>query len=767
MEKMGLKIGQIKKLQKLIGQLPGDDPAAAPVEPQPQPQQQQQQQPSRGVPPPLLPRPSTGKLTIPAVFAAAEQGPATNADPVLPSSSKKPVEAAVADKPARAASPAPAPAPAAPVAAFESSSSSSSTTTRSSAAATDDELPAYPDDDDNDDDPRPPMDEKVDLSLAAMAVPVSSSSGSSSSVTSRSSTPTSSLQRPTMAAATSLPPPISGIGSLRMAVTPMSPLPPPIAGRQRLSSFFADSGASSSSLSPGPTRLARPATGYFTPPPSSGGAGLQSRSAFIVETAAVLALSVFQHPFSEEAALAVLGSASNEVTLAVLRSLLHHGFVVKHPTSQLLTVSSTAPTGGELAPAAAVERFCVYFIEMLKRSVEHYWTKNVRAALAVIDANRAHIDLLLLEMALPIHVLPKLVDALLLGSELMVVRWKDTQIDQCMDRVAKAIETPEGRALPQHDVVLAWALREINHDKSMEVKHCIKRIDETTNCFIFLQVLAAMPQNLRSGQIVSSLVWAVHGHKLLQTSKLPKAIESFEHSLQIREAILGKEHPAAAIMHNSIGTVYSKQGEHARALASYRQALLIEEQVLGAEHPDTAATYANIGNLYYLQRDYEASLKFFTTALDVVESVLGPEHQNTAVLYNNMGGVHDLRSEYHKALGCYGKAVVIFEGALGENHPGTATSYAKIGGVYDQLGDRQHALEFYSKALSIRRHVLGDLHAMTGTSFWHLAGTYRAMGNNQAAIEHMRLAHAAYLKSFGPNHKLTNDTYTALAKWSL
>jgi tetratricopeptide (TPR) repeat protein len=170
-------------------------------------------------------------------------------------------------------------------------------------------------------------------------------------------------------------------------------------------------------------------------------------------------------------------------------------------------------------------------------------------------------------------------------------------------------------------------------------------------------------------------------------------------AIEIRERILGTQHPNTAITYNNIGFVYDNQGDYPKALAFYQKALKIREKVLGIEHPDTATTYNNIGGVYYIQGDYPKALEFYQKALKIQEKVLGIEHPDTATTYNNIGFVYHTQGDYPKALEFYQKALKIKEKVLGIEHPDTARTYNNIGAVYGTQGDYPKALEFYQKAL--------------------------------------------------------------------
>ena len=243
-----------------------------------------------------------------------------------------------------------------------------------------------------------------------------------------------------------------------------------------------------------------------------------------------------------------------------------------------------------------------------------------------------------------------------------------------------------------------------------------------------------------------------------------KALEYYKKALEIREKVLGPEHPDTATVYNNIALVYGGQGDYAKALEYYKKALEIREKVLGLKHPDTAATYNNIAGVYWAQGDHAKALEYYKKALEIREKVLGPEHPDTATTYNDTAGVYQVEGDHTKALEYYKKALEIREKVLGSKHPDTATTYNNIAGVYQAQGDHTKALEYYKKALEIREKVLGPEHPDTATMYHNKAGVYMDRGNYAEALEYYMKALAISERALGPEHLVTAAMYKSIAR---
>jgi len=60
----------------------------------------------------------------------------------------------------------------------------------------------------------------------------------------------------------------------------------------------------------------------------------------------------------------------------------------------------------------------------------------------------------------------------------------------------------------------------------------------------------------------------------------------------------GEDNVSAAVILNSMGLLYKKQGKLERALDAYQRALSVREAEFGEDHPDCCATRHNIAEVY-------------------------------------------------------------------------------------------------------------------------------------------------------------------------
>jgi tetratricopeptide (TPR) repeat protein len=113
--------------------------------------------------------------------------------------------------------------------------------------------------------------------------------------------------------------------------------------------------------------------------------------------------------------------------------------------------------------------------------------------------------------------------------------------------------------------------------------------------------------------------------------------------------------------------LYEAMGDYAKAEPFFRRALEIRNTVLGPEHPDTAASLNNLAALYWAMAVYDQALPFYQRALKIREKALGPEHPRTAISLNNLALLYQAMGAYDRP--CPVPAgLKIREKALGPEH---------------------------------------------------------------------------------------------------
>ena len=160
------------------------------------------------------------------------------------------------------------------------------------------------------------------------------------------------------------------------------------------------------------------------------------------------------------------------------------------------------------------------------------------------------------------------------------------------------------------------------------------------------------------------------------------------------------------------------------ALAEY---LNIRERVLGPDHPHTLASRNNLAYAYESAGDLGRAIPLYEAALADCERVLGPDHPNTLASRNNLAYAYQSAGDLGRAIPLYEATLADRERVLGPDHPDTLTSRNNLAGAYRSAGDLGRAVPLFEAALADRERVLGPDHPDTLTSRNNLAYVQKEM----------------------------------------
>ena len=100
---------------------------------------------------------------------------------------------------------------------------------------------------------------------------------------------------------------------------------------------------------------------------------------------------------------------------------------------------------------------------------------------------------------------------------------------------------------------------------------------------------------------------------------------------------------------NNLAVLYGKRGKYKEAEPLCKRALEIREKVLGKDHPDVAKQLNNLALLCQNQGKYEEVEKYYQRALEIYESKLGPDDPNVAKTKNNLASAYLKQGKYKDA----------------------------------------------------------------------------------------------------------------------
>ncbi len=303
---------------------------------------------------------------------------------------------------------------------------------------------------------------------------------------------------------------------------------------------------------------------------------------------------------------------------------------------------------------------------------------------------------------------------------------------------------------------------------------CIKFVSWSITAALALGLLVSIPKEVTgqsqpppSAQQSAELEEAKRLNQqvleLLNEGKYTEGIPLAERALEIREKVLGKEHPDVAESLNNLALLYQNQGNYQKAEPLYLRSLAIVEKVLGKEHPLVASSLSNLAGLYQQEGSYQKAEPLFVRSLAIREKVLGKEHPDVAISLNNLAELYREQGNYQKAEPLHVRSLAIWEKALGKEHPYVAVSLNNLALLYQDQGSYQKAEPLFVRSLAIREKVLGKEHPDVALSLNNLAALYQQQGSYEKAEPLFVRSLAIFEKALGKEHPSVATSLNNLA----
>jgi CHAT domain-containing protein/tetratricopeptide (TPR) repeat protein len=199
---------------------------------------------------------------------------------------------------------------------------------------------------------------------------------------------------------------------------------------------------------------------------------------------------------------------------------------------------------------------------------------------------------------------------------------------------------------------------------------------------------------------------------------------------------------------NNFGELYYALSDLPKALESFQQALGLRDSL--KDRRGAALAELNLGYAYYDLGHMDDAAKHYQRALDL--SQLVDDRRQAALAGTALGGVNTFLGEKQLALDFHAKALKVFR-LIGDSQ-GEAATLNGIGKAYEDLNDYQTSLDNYSRALTLYEKIGNrDFEALT---HYYVGRSYRLAGNFPEAFRH-------YDRCISLSRRLGNPRFEAYA----
>lgn len=251
---------------------------------------------------------------------------------------------------------------------------------------------------------------------------------------------------------------------------------------------------------------------------------------------------------------------------------------------------------------------------------------------------------------------------------------------------------------------------------------------------------------------------------LSRAGEYTDALQPAELALEIREKVLGSDHPATAALLNRIGILNSSLHNTAKAERLFQQALDIYQKRLGRDDLTVADPLNNLAVLYKDKAEFVEAETMLQRVLMIREQALGPDHTLVAATLNNLGTLYRKRGNNRDAERAYERSREIRERTLGANHRDLAPVLENLAALSYYKGDYAGALTLDRRVLEIREKNSGPDHPDVAEALSNLALVYAELGQLEKAEPLYERALAIAEKKFGRDHPNRTATLHNLGK---
>jgi serine/threonine protein kinase/tetratricopeptide (TPR) repeat protein len=228
------------------------------------------------------------------------------------------------------------------------------------------------------------------------------------------------------------------------------------------------------------------------------------------------------------------------------------------------------------------------------------------------------------------------------------------------------------------------------------------------------------------------------------------------------EQAFPKQPAVQAEILQTLGDTYCGIGQYARATSHLERCRDLRQELLGSDHPDTLTTLNSLAVAYFYAGRQQEAIQLLEQVRDSKIEKLGPDHADT------LGTLHCLAGAY-RSVGKVPEAIRILEEVrnklverLGPDAPATLLTLSNLAGAYKLAGRLPEAIQLYEQVRDKQLQQLGPDHPDTLSTLHELAGAYRAAGNVPEAIRLYEQVRDMRIAKLGPEHPATLNTLAYL-----
>lgn len=271
------------------------------------------------------------------------------------------------------------------------------------------------------------------------------------------------------------------------------------------------------------------------------------------------------------------------------------------------------------------------------------------------------------------------------------------------------------------------------------------RLDEARRAFTqAVAMLQTHPETADLAEVHHTL-----GLALAAIGELDEAERQFSSEVNLREDLLGSQHPEVAVALRSLGVTFYASGQLPLALPPLERALKIQEAALGPDHPQVAVTLDNLGSLKDDLGEHEEARGLLQRALKILEFSGGANSIAMTRLRSNLAEVLHRLGEHVAAMGHLRWAAEVVESEHGAAHPERLYLLTRLAGIQLEIGKLDEARDLLEEANALRDGLPQDSALMSADIVRGLAHVRHSQGQ-YAKAQALLLEAIEVYRSLGP-----------------
>jgi serine/threonine protein kinase len=205
-----------------------------------------------------------------------------------------------------------------------------------------------------------------------------------------------------------------------------------------------------------------------------------------------------------------------------------------------------------------------------------------------------------------------------------------------------------------------------------------------------------------------------------------KAAAVHEKALDLRQANLGRDHPATLASMNWLALTYLNLRRTASAISLLEETLKLRKERLGPNDPATLATMSNLANAYRTAGRMADAIALHQEAIEQLKASSGPDHPHTLASMNNLALDYRQDGRLDEAIKLGEQVLERRRARLPRNDPDTLGSMHNLAVSYRSAERLDDAIRLFEETVRLRKEKLGSNHRDTLSTMSNLARAYVA-----------------------------------------